>query len=140
MSRFTDNYVDRVFKSVCKDKKIILVVDGTCSKNFGSAQSNLNKVTIASKFTNNRIKLAIFFHEVGHVLNDRKKIARSKRNNNATWRLSTFEDEVQAWTIGMRLYDKYVDRAFTKEQCHFMLKCLTSYSNDDQMCKRQKNL
>lgn len=140
MSRFTDKYVDRVMKSVCKEKKIILVVDGTCSKNFGSAQSDISKVTIADRFTNNRIKLAVFFHEVGHVLNDRRKLARSKRHNNEGWLLSTFQDEAYAWITGMKLYDMYVDRAFTKDQCHFMLKCLTSYSNDDQMCKRQRNL
>jgi hypothetical protein len=75
------------------------------------------------KCDNNTIKFAIFFHEVGHVIQERKKFKY----------INTFQKELNATKIGLNIARKYGFK-INHEIKMFLSKCAYHYSK----CNRSR--
>ena len=91
---------------------------------FGKKEIHLGK-----KYSSNYIFLAIFFHEYGHIILQRRKSYKASR-------FPIFREEVLAWTLAMEYQLKYFNRQFTRSQGKFMLQCLQTYSKQHYIFRK----
>lgn len=106
---------------LCEKHHIKLVLDDDKIDVDNGELYNGAEIHLGRKYTSNLIFLAIFFHELGHILITRRKSKKYRK-------LSIFREEALAWCIAMEFQAKYFGKSFTKSQGNFMLECLSSYS------------
>ena len=82
--------------------------------------------------TSNKIKLAVFLHELSHILTMRRSGSRYLA-------ASVFQEESAVWSLAQELHLKYTDKPFCKIQADFMLKCLKTYSQYHYSFKKKYN-
>ena len=111
--------VDKFINSYCKKNKIALLINPQLSKDDGCCYVELREINLSQKYSSSAIKLAVFFHEVGHLKVESHKAAPFNK----------FECEFYSWNEGMKLYKKCFEKAFSKKQAEYMLKCLKTYCN-----------
>ena len=87
---------------------------------------------LSSKFSSLQIKLAVFLHELSHIITMRRS---GKRYLAA----SIFQEESAVWSLAQELHLKYLDKPFCKSQAEFMLKCLKTYSACHYSFKKMYN-
>lgn len=109
--------VDRFIQDYCGEHGIKLLVDPNLSKDDGLCYPPYKEIHMALKYSSAKVKLATFFHELGHLKNEGKK---AKPYN-------IFECELLAWAEGMKIYKKLFGKSFSKTQSEYMLKCLKTY-------------
>ena len=102
--------------------------DPDVSKDNGAAYGK-NEIHLGKKYSSNYIFMAIFFHEYGHIVLQRR---RSYKIN----RFPIFREEVLAWTLAMEYQLKYFNRQFTRSQGKFMLECLRTYSKQHYIFRK----
>lgn len=118
--------IDQFITQYCQENGIKLLIDPDLGKNDGLSYPQCREVHLASKYSSQKIKAAVFIHEIGHCIIDRHK--RQPYN--------IFECEIQAWVEGMKLYKKHFGRSFSKTQAEFMLKCLKTYCRSQYEFKK----
>lgn len=111
------NKTDRFILDYCKSRGFHLFIDPELGINDGFSYPSSKEIHLAKKYTSQKIKLAVFIHEIGHCVVEGSKLHP----------YNIFECEMAAWTEGMKLYRKYFGKSFSKTQAEFMLKCLKSY-------------
>ena len=118
--------VDRFIAEYCRSKRITFLVDSKLDKDNGLCYPQFREVHLAERYSSQRIKLAIFLHEVGHIRVDRKR----KKPFNA------FECELLSWQLAIQEHKRIFGKFFSQSQTQFMLKCLTSYSKSRHEFRR----
>ena len=108
---------DKFISEYCQTKGIKLLIDPELKKDDGISYPSYKEVHLAKDYSSQKIKLAVFLHEVSHCVIDRFK---NKPYN-------IFECEYWAWDRAMKLHRKYFGRSFSKTQSEFMLRCLKTY-------------
>lgn len=117
----TKHNVDELVKSICAEFKVIVVVDEDFPQNYGECYPDLDKIVLSKQYSSGNLKLAVFLHELGHILTMRRKGSRYLA-------ASVFQEESAVWSLAQELHLKYTNRPFTKAQGQFMLQCLNTYS------------
>jgi len=123
---------DKFISDYCQSKGIRLLIDPELDKNDGLSYPAYKEVHLAQEYSSQKIKLAVFIHEIGHCIVDRFKHQP----------YNIFECEMEAWAEGMKLYKKHFGKSFSKTQAEFMLKCLKTYCRSQYEFKKspeQKN-
>ena len=114
---------------ICQKQGITLVLnDPDVTKDNGAAFGK-KEIHLGKEYSSNYILLAIFFHEYGHVVLQRRKSYRNSR-------YPIFREEVLAWTLAMEYQLKYFRRHFTRSQGRFMLECLQTYSKQHYIFRK----
>lgn len=93
------------------------MIDPEIRKDDGCCYPQCKEIHLSREYSSNRVKLACFLHEIGHIYVD--KITNKP--------LTSFECEFSSWWRAIQLHKKYFGRSFSKTQTQFMLKCLKSY-------------
>ena len=123
-----ENIVSKISK-ICQKQNIILVLnDPDVSKDNGAAFGK-NEIHLGSEYSSNYIFMAIFFHEYGHIVLQRRKSYKYSR-------FPIFREEVLAWTLAMEYQLKHFNRHFTRSQGKFMLECLQTYSKQHYIFRK----
>lgn len=108
---------DTFIAEYCQNKGIKLLIDPELKKDDGLSYPPYKEVHLAKDYSTQKIKLAVFVHECGHIIVDRFKHQP----------YNIFECEMFAWGEGMKIYKKHFGKSFSKTQVEFMLKCLKTY-------------
>lgn len=124
--------IDMLIESICNEHKVNVLINIYFSKDYGECYPDENQILISSKFSSNKIKIAVFLHELSHILTMRRK---GKRYIAA----SIFQEESAVWSLAQELHLKYLDKPFNKKQADFMLKCLKTYSQHHYSFKKKFN-
>lgn len=124
--------VDKVIASICDEYKVKVLVDVAFHKDYGECYPDTSQIMLCSKYSSDKLKIAIFLHELAHILIMKRK---GKRYIAA----SVFQEESAAWSLAQELHVKYFGKAFDKTQADFMLKCLKTYSQHHYSFKKKFN-
>ena len=122
--------IDKFIIDFCQSHKIKLFFDPILNKNDGLCFPDLKEIHLSQKYTNQKIKLAVFLHEVSHITINRFK---NKPYNN-------FDCEYYSWFSAIKLHIKYFGKSFCKSQAEFMLKCLKTYCYSYNQFKKTKDI
>jgi len=109
--------IDKFISDYCNQSGIKLLINPNLSKNDGLCYTDIKEIHLAQKYTTNKIKLAVFLHEVAHI-----RVERFKAQP-----YNIFECEYYSWFEAMKMHKKYFGKSFSKAQAEFMLKCLKTY-------------
>ena len=120
------NKVDKFISEYCGEKRIKLLIDPNLDKDNGLCYPMYKEIHLSKKYTNTKIKLAVFLHEVGHIISGH---GRKKPFN-------TFESELMSWQSAIDIHKKVFGRYFSKTQTQFMLKCLKTYCRSQYEFRR----
>ena len=124
--------IDTMISAISDEWKVKVLVDTKFSKDYGECYPDSNEIYLSSKYSSAKIKLAVFLHELSHVITMRRK---GKRYLAA----SVFQEESAVWSLAQELHLKYTAKPFSKTQADFMLKCLKSYSRYNCSFKKKFN-
>ena len=114
---------DEIIKKVAHDFNLVvrnydeasLAID---RKVLQEASFVIGREVLLGKYKNESVRLASFFHEVGHVLEPKCNI-----DGITDLGVYKFTCEKDAWDKGIALAKKY-DVVFSKEALQFMVRCL----------------
>lgn len=124
--------IDKMIDSIADEHKVKVLVDIKFQKNYGECYPEINEIILSSKYTSNKVKFAVFLHELSHILTLRRKGARYLA-------ASVFQEESAVWSLAQELHLKYTNKPFCKSQADFMLKCLKTYSQYHYSFKKKYN-
>ena len=124
--------IDTLIASICDMWKVKVLVDTKFQKDYGECYPDSNEIILCSKYSSGKIKIAVFLHELSHIITMRR---RGKRYLAA----SIFQEESAVWSLAQELHLKYLDKPFCKSQADFMLKCLKTYSQHHYSFKKKFN-
>lgn len=65
--------IDTLIASICDEWKVKVLVDTKFSKDYGECYPDSNEIILCSKYTSSKIKIAIFLHELSHIITMRRK-------------------------------------------------------------------
>lgn len=128
----TKHKVDTLIASICEEQKVKVLVDASFHKDYGECYPESNEIFLSSKYSSGKVKLAVFLHELSHIITMR-------RNGTRYLAASIFQEESAVWSLAQELHLKYVDKPFCKSQADFMLKCLKTYSQHHYSFKKKYN-
>ena len=117
----TKPQIDSLIESISDEWKVIVKCNPEFQKDYGECYPDLDKIVLGSKYSSAKVKLAVFLHELGHIITMRRSGARYLA-------ASIFQEESAVWTIAQELHYKYIKMPFSKSQAEFMLRCLDTYS------------
>jgi hypothetical protein len=102
---------------IAKENSVKVSRSRMCEKNHGkSADPNIYLGVFDSK----KIEIIAFFHELGHILANRKSILQQ-------W-INSLVQEAVAWNIGLEIAKKYgYSYDFYSDELKYARKCLASY-------------
>ena len=126
------NKIDKLIMSICDEFKVKVLVNTSLSKDYGECYPDSSEIILCSKYSSNKIKIAVFLHELSHIITMRRK---GKRYLAA----SVFQEESAVWSLAQELHLKYLNKPFCKSQADFMLKCLKTYSQHHYSFKKKFN-
>lgn len=113
--------IDKLIESISNEHKVKVLIDTAFSKDYGECYPEINEILLSSKYSSNNIKIAVFLHELSHIITMRRKGSRYLA-------ASIFQEESAVWSLAQELHLKYMNKPFCKAQADFMLKCLKTYS------------
>lgn len=113
--------IDKTIMSICDEWKVKVLVDAKFCKDYGECYPDSSEIILSQKFSSSKLKIAVFLHELSHILTIRRKGRRYIA-------ASVFHEEYAVWSLAQELYLKYFGKAFNKVQADFMLRCLKTYS------------
>lgn len=128
MARKTDNLIE----SIAEEHKIKVLVDTKFQSNYGECFPDSNEILLSKKYSSDKIKIAVFLHELSHILTMRRTGSRYLA-------ASIFQEESAVWSLAQELHLKYTNKPFCKVQADFMLKCLKTYSQYHYSFKKKYN-
>lgn len=123
---------DKLIQSIAVEHKVKVLVDTKFHKDYGECYPDSSEILLSYKFSTNKIKIAVFLHELSHIITMRRTGARYLA-------ASVFQEESAVWSLAQELHLKYLDKPFCKSQADFMLKCLKTYSQYHYSFKKQFN-
>lgn len=123
---------DKLMQMIAEEHKVKVLVDTKFHKDYGECYPDNNEILLSSKFSTNKIKMAVFLHELSHILTMRRTGSRYLA-------ASIFQEESAVWSLAQELHLKYTDKPFCKAQADFMLKCLKTYSQYHYSFKKKYN-
>lgn len=109
-----------------------MLVDTSFSRDYGECYPDSGEILLSLKYSSGRIKIAVFLHELAHILTMRRKGSRYLA-------ASVFQEESAVWSLAQELHLKYLSKPFCKAQADFMLKCLKTYSQHHYSFKKKFN-
>lgn len=124
--------IDTLIESICNEYKVKVLVDTSFIKDYGECYPDSGQIMLCSKYSSNKIKIAVFLHELAHILTMRRHGARYIA-------ASIFQEEFAVWSLTQELHLQYLNRPFSKEQADFMLRCLKTYSQHHYSFKKKYN-
>lgn len=124
--------VDRLIESIANEHKVKVLIDTKFSKDYGECYPESNEIMLCTRYSSGKIKLAVFLHELSHILTIHRK---GKRYLAA----SIFQEESAVWSLAQELHFKYLNKPFSKTQADFMIKCLKTYSQYHYSFKKKFN-
>ena len=98
---------DNLIASICDECKVKVLIDASFHKDYGECYPDNNEILLSSKYSSNKIKIAVFLHELSHIITMRRK---GKRYIAA----SIFQEESAVWSLAQELHLKYLDKPFCK--------------------------
>ena len=113
--------IDKLIESISNEHKVKVLIDTKFSKDYGECYPEINEILLSNKYSSSNIKIAVFLHELSHIITLRRKGARYLA-------ASIFQEESAVWSLAQELHLKYTNKPFCKTQADFMLKCLKTYS------------
>ena len=128
----TKHKIDQLIESICNEQKVKVLVDTSFSKDYGECYPDSNQIMLCSKYSSSKIKIAVFLHELAHILTMRRRGLRYLA-------ASIFQEESAVWSLAQELHLKYLNKPFCKAQADFMLKCLKTYSQHHYSFKKKFN-
>ncbi len=128
----TKHNIDKIITSICDEWKVKVLIDTKLQKDYGECYPDSNEILLCSRYSSSKIKIAVFLHELSHIITLRRK---GKRYLAA----SIFQEESAVWSLAQELHLKYLNRPFSKSQAEFMLKCLKTYSQYHYSFKKKFN-
>ena len=123
---------DTLIESIAEENKVKVLVDTKFQSNYGECYPDSNEILLSKKYSSDKIKIAVFLHELSHILTMRRKGARYLA-------ASIFQEESAVWSLAQELHLKYTNKPFCKAQADFMLKCLKTYSQYHYSFKKKYN-
>lgn len=60
--------VDKMIASICNEYKVKVLVDVTFYKDYGECYPDSNEILLSKQFSSDKLKIAIFLHELAHIL------------------------------------------------------------------------
>lgn len=84
--------IDTLIASICDEFKVKVLVDTSFHKDYGECYPDSNEIFLSPKYTSSKIKIAVFLHELSHILTLRRK---GKRYLAA----SVFQEESAVWSL-----------------------------------------
>lgn len=124
--------IDEIITSISGEWKVKVLIDTSFSKDYGECYPDSDEIMLGNKYTTSKIKLAVFLHELSHIITLRRSGSRYLA-------ASVFQEEYAVWSLAQELHLKYTNKPFNKSQADFMLKCLKSYSKRHYSFKKQFN-
>ena len=124
--------IDEKIASISSEWKVKVLVDQSFDKDYGECYPDSNEIMLGEKYTASNIKLAVFLHELSHIITLRRSGSRYLA-------ASVFQEEYAVWSLAQELHFKYTGKPFTKSQADFMLRCLRSYSRRHYSFKKKFN-
>ena len=67
---------DKLMQTIAEEHKVKVLVDTKFHKDYGECYPDSNEILLSSKFSTNKIKIAVFLHELSHILTMRRTGAR----------------------------------------------------------------
>ncbi len=123
---------DKLIQSIAVEHKVKVLVDTRFHKDYGECYPDANEILLSKKFSTNKIKIAVFLHELSHIITMRRTGSRYLA-------ASVFQEESAVWSLAQEFHLKYLNRPFCKSQADFMLKCLKTYSQYHYSFKKKFN-
>ena len=124
--------IEDMIKSISSQHKVIVVYESKFQKDYGECYPGTDKILLGTKYSSNRIKFAVFLHELCHILTLRRTGSRYVA-------ASIFQEEFAVWSLAQELHLKYVGKPFSSKQAKFMLNCLNTYSKRHYSFKKKYN-
>ena len=128
----TKHKIDTLIASICDEWKVKVLIDAKFQSDYGECYPDSNEILLSQKYSSGKIKIAVFLHELSHIITMRRK---GKRYIAA----SVFQEESAVWSLAQELHFKYLNLPFCKSQADFMLKCLKTYSQHHYSFKKKFN-
>lgn len=128
----TKRKIDEMITSISSEWKVKVLVDTSFDKDYGECYPDSNEILLSDIYSNCNIKLAVFLHELSHIITLR-------RSGQRYLAASVFQEEYAVWSLAQELHFKYTNKPFNKKQADFMLKCLKSYSKKHYNFKKKFN-
>lgn len=120
--------IDKFIFDYCQKYSIKLLINPKLDKDDGLCYPQCREIHLSSKYSSNKIKLAVFCHEAAHI--------RVERFKNKPYNI--FECELRSWMEAIHIYNKFFKKSFSKSQAEFMIKCLKSYCRSQYEFKKIK--
>ena len=120
--------INGILDDICKRYKVKYFIDESFDADFGKCFPEDGVIYLSSKFKSSLVKLAVFMHELSHILIWRKKTYSKSY-------ASIFQEEFDAWRYAQKIYMKLFNKPFSKSQACFLLECLKSYSDSQYSFK-----
>lgn len=124
--------IDTLIESIADEHRVKILIDARFQKDYGECYPDINEIILGKKYKSGKIKLAVFLHELSHILTMRRSGSRYLA-------ASIFQEESAVWSLAQELHLKYTNRPFCKTQADFMLKCLKTYSQYHYSFKKKFN-
>ena len=99
--------IDTLIASICEEWKVKVLVDASFHKDYGECYPDYNEIFLCSKYSSSKIKLAVFLHELSHIITMRRKGSRYLA-------ASIFQEESAVWSLAQELHLKYMNKPFCK--------------------------
>ena len=128
----TKREADELIKTISQQHKVVVVYEKKFQKDYGECYPEIDKILLGVKYSSGKIKLAVFLHELAHVLTIR-------RTGHRYIAASIFQEETAVWTLAQELHLKYTDKPFSVSQGKFMIKCLETYSKHHYCFNKKYN-
>lgn len=84
--------IDALITSISSEYKVKVLIDTSFEKDYGECYPDSNEIILGGKYSSSKIKLAVFLHELSHIITIRR---RGKRYLAA----SIFQEEYAVWTL-----------------------------------------
>ena len=88
----TRSQIDSLIESISDKWKVIVKCDPKFQKDYGECYPDLDKIVLGSKYSSAKIKLAVFLHELSHIITIRRSGARYLA-------ASIFQEESAVWSL-----------------------------------------
>ena len=72
----TRKQIDTMILSICDEYKVVVTSNPEFQKDYGECYPDLDKIVLGTKYSTAKIKLAVFLHELGHILTMRRDGSR----------------------------------------------------------------
>ena len=64
--------IDTLIASICDEWKVKVLVDAQFMKDYGECYPDSNEIILSSNYSSSKTKIAIFLHELSHIVTMRR--------------------------------------------------------------------